>query len=1791
MSAQPVDAKELCDDDRPLPEEQLGSGEVETGAVSSGATVFVVSEAPQMNGVGCGGGGGNLDGAEAHGSGSAETVTAEDQPRGSGQMGAVDVDAVQRMQARTDNHCQAVTSGAIPAVSASDRAVFHASSGNVDGSSGIYMTPRSTRSAHAMAEGARPSGSAWPGWITKLGDLFKAPPVMWLPSPMPSPPRPRRLLDPRNSQAPPPPARSSARPGDVMGFRVEEPRGLVQGHMHSTPSSSSLPAEAIQAEVQRQLGGLLERLHAAEAVNARLQEELEATRTNAGAIWSNHNDARDANLQQYIPQQPREDHRDVLGSAAVREGDPANVSRNDQEPLGDPGPDSRPRPSRWQDPLGALWEDLQARRLGPRDDQTRGNEAQRSARPEATPDSAEGTATHAILEALTRNLVSLQEMQVQSMKKEKEGEDSPEQVKSGTVSLPSLLGPEEPSASILFQDWLTQVSIPMQDLSTSSSTWWTLVMQLVQSTYNKWLSSTPLERLQLEPKGHEMLTTARWTRVNSRACTLVLQALVETVRADLISRRAVQSMPMILFRLHTCYQPGGASERSAVLGNLQNLVQPTSIEASLEWLRSWPRWVQRCKDLNMMVPDGSVLARALTSATSRFVSDNADVQFRTQLLRSSLRIDAQPSLSDVAKYQQHLQAEVESLMAAKTVQSVSNPAVKALTSNASSTTTQAGATKPPCKYFVKSSGCRRGQKCPYTHDWSSFSKAEKAKRCLTCGGEDHRQRDCPTKGPKAAPKSGSQLGSTTSTTSSPTSTSGNAGPKVQTMEPETETSPTSSTSVVTGEPVWTIESLLQAAAKVSGVATNPPKAPSINVMAIRQRSSPDTEVSSYALVDSGATHALRRAATQDEWDMADPVRVNLAGGESVGLRMNAAGTILVQPSSLTTASSTSPIVPLGALVAQLGYTMVWAKHKCRLQGPNGESINLKVRDGCPEITEHQALELISRLEDSRLEQLRANTAETRAKVRAAAMAMSRTWFDHLLSYVDSEFSSEGFKAVDAAPFLDGIPKQCVAGIFDSVPESNGWDVLRGLKHLNRKDQEEIVELEFLDRAFVRWRQAEEGHVPHGKTMAMLCLSWTLSAVVHKTSWILQCGGLWSGQRERERFRLWLEDRPQGSFMISRHVVGGPEPLRSNEFPYGNWAGQSDADVYEVNKHTTLYVRMIMLHAIATAGKLRHPGDPSVTKEVAFMLEQPRDPRGYLAFQDPLYNDAVSFWRTPLWMEYALEAGLHTHSFDLAAFGKSFTRFTTIGTNLPMQHLNGLRARFHVDGPVPEKSPPRVWPTEFYEHLLIALVKWFQVPRMLRMSASQWKEHVQRGHLPFRPDCAVCVQAGATGRRHSRVEHPSAFVLSADLSGPVKVGGVDPDGRGAFPRKFKYIFAAKLRVPKSFVEDGRGVWMSYDPGELKDEDYEAVEDGLALEASDPGAERRDEGDRRAEDGDEIPSEGVRRDPEDDLDLAGPELVNLIFACGLKDDKATTVLEAVQDVVLYCRSLNIPILRFHSDRGMEFRARATRQWLKNEGIRVTSSEPGVHQTNGTAESTIRWLKQRARTLLLAADLPQHLWPSAMSAAASMQRGDVLGFEPKFAAPYGAKVMVRKRHMEGPKQEDLAPKWVAGVYVGLSESVSRGHLVFVKDDDGEKFIHTLHVRAGLHDPGPISDEYSAELPDPPERRVRGKSAGSGDVVGLSKAQVIDEMEWQRRAEGLLRCWSQEEAEALVLDVARNLQQDEAKYGMFRHGGKLGVTRATVERPWFARILNRLFRERVPDAEYAAVFVSTNNEREGSY
>lgn len=277
------------------------------------------------------------------------------------------------------------------------------------------------------------------------------------------------------------------------------------------------------------------------------------------------------------------------------------------------------------------------------------------------------------------------------------------------------------------------------------------------------------------------------------------------------------------------------------------------------------------------------------------------------------------------------------------------------------------------------------------------------------------------------------------------------------MEPEGETSPTnaSTAGVVTGEPVWTIESLLEAATKMTAAKAAAAQGPSINVISLKGYSPMIGNPQTYALVDSGATHALRRAKSQEEWEVSNPVVVNLAGGGSVALRINSAGTILVPMSTSTNSTSSAPIVPLGALVQQLGYSMTWSGTKCRLEGRNGEVMNLRVRDGCPEIAERDALRLISKLEDNQLAELKVRTSNTRRQVKAAAMMMDRTWFDHLQSYVRSSISTEALKSISSAPFFRDVPQPCLDGLCEAIPEINGWEALKGLQHLNRRTRKRL----------------------------------------------------------------------------------------------------------------------------------------------------------------------------------------------------------------------------------------------------------------------------------------------------------------------------------------------------------------------------------------------------------------------------------------------------------------------------------------------------------------------------------------------------------------------------------------------------------------------------------------------------------------------------------------------------------------------------------------------------------------
>ena len=190
------------------------------------------------------------------------------------------------------------------------------------------------------------------------------------------------------------------------------------------------------------------------------------------------------------------------------------------------------------------------------------------------------------------------------------------------------------------------------------------------------------------------------------------------------------------------------------------------------------------------------------------------------------------------------------------------------------------------------------------------------------------------------------------------------------------------------------------------------------------------------------------------------------------------------------------------------------------------------------------------------------------------------------------------------------------------------------------------------------------------------------------------------------------------------------------------------------------------------------------------------------------------------------------------------------------------------------------------------------------------------------------------------------------------------------------------------------------GEAEVESREDYEDSLYQPSG--GKEEDDHehghGVRAAKVEEEHPWETVRCDYEAPSDLA-----RLVFCVPLRNNRSAEVLDALQQVYIELRSLNL-LLRFHTDRGREFCNAKVRAWFHHRGVRTTTREANAPQQNGAAEQAIRWLKARARTLLRQAKAGSELWPCAKATAATQQRSQQLGLKSKLAAPFGATCSAR-------------------------------------------------------------------------------------------------------------------------------------------------------------------------------------------
>ena len=92
----------------------------------------------------------------------------------------------------------------------------------------------------------------------------------------------------------------------------------------------------------------------------------------------------------------------------------------------------------------------------------------------------------------------------------------PETVKPGVTSFPVLPEPQSDEGYLLYQDWLVVVSGLVGDVSDSAAEWWSRVLTAVDQAYKVWVSSSPIDRLRVEPVVSEDLLQEKWARELAR---------------------------------------------------------------------------------------------------------------------------------------------------------------------------------------------------------------------------------------------------------------------------------------------------------------------------------------------------------------------------------------------------------------------------------------------------------------------------------------------------------------------------------------------------------------------------------------------------------------------------------------------------------------------------------------------------------------------------------------------------------------------------------------------------------------------------------------------------------------------------------------------------------------------------------------------------------------------------------------------------------------------------------------------------------------------------------------------------------------------------------------------------------------------------------------------------------------------------------------------------------------------------------------------------------------------------
>ena len=199
------------------------------------------------------------------------------------------------------------------------------------------------------------------------------------------------------------------------------------------------------------------------------------------------------------------------------------------------------------------------------------------------------------------------------------------------------------NASAIVSDWVALSTAIISSPSPSAGQRWRFVVEDAQRAYAKWLVTSPTQRLGMEPgKEGKRYRTGKFSLLEQRVLSLLLVALPESVRQDVLNSKAM-SCTAVLLKTLCKVQPGSALDKSTMLSYIVNPPMASNPQAALESIRKWVRTCRRTVEIHAKLPDPSLQLAGLDKISQGVMASMPAILFRVNIFREQRRLDYQPS--------------------------------------------------------------------------------------------------------------------------------------------------------------------------------------------------------------------------------------------------------------------------------------------------------------------------------------------------------------------------------------------------------------------------------------------------------------------------------------------------------------------------------------------------------------------------------------------------------------------------------------------------------------------------------------------------------------------------------------------------------------------------------------------------------------------------------------------------------------------------------------------------------------------------------------------------------------------------------------------------------------------------------------------------------------------------------------------------------------------------------------------------------------------------------------------